>query len=142
MLAEAYVPDPPPELRVPIENEADIVTARQHGRQLAATRGFSATEQTLIATAISEVARNIVEYARRGEIILSPVDGHGRRGVVVVARDDGPGIIDTDLAMRDGYSTMKSLGMGLPGAKRLMDEFELESEPGRGTRITMTKWVR
>jgi serine/threonine-protein kinase RsbT len=142
MLAEAYATRPEPELRVPIENEADIVTARQQGRQLAATRGFSTTEQTLIATAISEVARNIVEYARRGEIILSPVDGHGRRGVVVVARDDGPGIIDTDLAMRDGYSTMKSLGMGLPGAKRLMDEFELESEPGRGTRITMTKWVR
>jgi serine/threonine-protein kinase RsbT len=139
MLAEMRAPA---ETRVPIENESDIVTARQQGRQLAARRGFSSTEQTLIATAISEVARNIVEYARRGEIILSSVDQKGRRGVLVVARDEGPGIPDTSLAMLEGYSTAKSLGMGLPGCKRLMDDFDLISEPGKGTMVTMTKWVR
>ena len=130
------------EVRVPVASDADIVTARQKGRELAAASGFSRTEQTLIATAISEVARNIVAYAERGEIVLSPVQQPGRLGVMVIARDDGPGIADTDLAMRDGYSTGASLGMGLPGAKRLMDEFELSSEPGRGTTVTMKKWTR
>ncbi len=139
MLAEARLLA---EVRVAIETEADIVTARQQGRQLAAKRGFSSTEQTLIATAISEVARNIVEYAERGEIILSSVDRDGRLGVVVVARDDGPGIQNTELAMRDGYSTTRSLGMGLPGARRLMDEFDLVSAPGIGTQVTMKKWAR
>ncbi len=139
MLAELHAPA---ETRVLIETESDIVTARQQGRQLAAQNGFSSTEQTLIATAISEVARNIVEYARRGEIILSEVQTNGRRGVLVVARDEGPGIKDVQLAMRDGYSTGRSLGMGLPGARRLMDEFDLVSTPGHGTTITMTKWVR
>ena len=130
------------ETRVPIEGEGDIVTARQKGRELAAARGLSRTEQTLVATAISEVARNIVVYAHRGEVVLVPVEDHGRRGVMVVARDDGPGIPNPELAMRDGYSTGKSLGMGLPGAKRLMDDFELSSTVGKGTTITMTKWVR
>jgi serine/threonine-protein kinase RsbT len=130
------------EVRVPITGEADIVTARQKGRELAAAGGFSRTEQTLIATAISEVARNIVEYAQRGEIVLSAVEQPGRRGVVVVARDNGPGIQDPELAMRDGYSTAHSLGMGLPGAKRLMDEFDLSSTVGSGTTVTMRKWAR
>ena len=132
----------PTETRVAIEHEADIVTARQKGRELAAARGLSLTEQTLIATAISEVARNIVVYARRGEVILAAVEDHGRRGVVVIARDDGPGIPNPELAMRDGYSTGNSLGMGLPGARRLMDEFELSSTVGKGTTVTMRKWVR
>jgi serine/threonine-protein kinase RsbT len=130
------------ELRVPITSEADIVTARQKGRELAAGRGFSNTEQTLIATAISEIARNIVEYARSGEINLSALEHHGRLGILVIGRDEGPGIPDMELAMRDGYSTTKSLGMGLPGAKRLMDEFDLVSAPGKGTTVTMKKWVR
>jgi serine/threonine-protein kinase RsbT len=132
----------PAETRVPIEHEADIVTARQKGRELAAARGLSATEQTLIATAISEVARNIVVYARRGEVVLAAVEDHGRHGVMVVARDEGPGIPNPELAMRDGYSTANSLGMGLPGARRLMDEFELSSTVGKGTTVTMKKWVR
>src|SRR5512138_3705737 len=119
------------ETRVAIEQETDIVTARQKGRELAALSGLSATEQTLLATAISEVARNIVVYAHHGEVLLAPIEQHGRRGVLVVARDDGPGIPDPELAMRDGYSTTRSLGMGLPGAKRLMDEFELSSVLGR-----------
>lgn len=130
------------ELRVSIEHEADIVTARQKGRELAASRGLSITDQTLLATAISEVARNIVVYARRGEVILAPVEDRGRRGVMVVASDEGPGIANPELAMRDGWSTGQSLGLGLPGAKRLMDEFELATAVGHGTRVTMKKWAR
>ena len=132
----------PGETRIPIAQETDIVTARQKGRELAALSGLTATEQTLIATAISEVARNIVVYAHHGEVVLAPLEQRGRRGVLVIARDEGPGIANLELAMRDGFSTSKSLGMGLPGAKRLMDEFELSSVVGHGTTITMKKWVR
>jgi len=132
----------PGDTSVPIEHEGDIVTARQKGRELAAASGLSVTEQTLVATAISEVARNIVVYAQRGEVVLAALEDHGRRGVQVVARDEGPGISNPELAMRDGYSSSNSLGMGLPGAKRLMDEFELSSTVGKGTTITMRKWVR
>ncbi len=132
----------PGETYVPIEHEADIVSARQKGRELAAASGLSMTEQTLVATAISEVARNIVVYAGRGEVVLTALEDHGRRGVMVVARDEGPGIPNPELAMRDGYSSSNSLGMGLPGARRLVDEFELSSTVGKGTTITMRKWVR
>src|SRR5260221_4516119 len=97
-------------LQVPIASEADIVTARQLGRKIAAESGFSNTDQTLIATAISEVARNIIEYARRGEVILSTLEERGRRAVTIIARDDGPGIIDIQLAMQDGYSTGNNPG--------------------------------
>jgi serine/threonine-protein kinase RsbT len=120
----------------------DIVTARQKGRALAVATGFSSTDQTIIALAISEIARNIISYAQRGKITLARLDEGGRRGVVIVARDDGPGIPDIELAMRDGYSTANSLGVGLPGAKRVMDDFELVSALGRGTTITMKKWIR
>jgi len=132
----------PGDTSVPIEHEGDIVTARQKGRELAAASGLSVTEQTLVATAISEVARNIVVYAQRGEVVLAALEDHGRRGVQVVARDEGPGISNPELAMRDGYSSSNSLGMGLPGAKRLMDEFELSSTVGKGTTVTMRKWGR
>lgn len=130
------------EVRVAIQREADIVLARQAGRQLAAQLGFSSTDQTLIATAISEVARNIVVYANHGEIVLTHSDDGGRIGIQVQAIDSGPGIDNKDLAMRDGYSTKNSLGLGLPGARRLMDDFALESEVGRGTTVTMKKWKR
>jgi serine/threonine-protein kinase RsbT len=130
------------EVRVAIQREADIVLARQAGRQLAAQLGFSSTDQTLIATAISEVARNIVVYAVQGEIVLTRADDAGRVGIQVQAIDSGPGIDNKDLAMRDGYSTKNSLGLGLPGARRLMDDFTLESEVGRGTTVTMKKWKR
>jgi serine/threonine-protein kinase RsbT len=130
------------EVRVPIQREGDIVLARQRGRELAKLSGFSSTDQTLVATAISEVARNIVAYATSGEVVLHALEEQGRRGIMVVARDEGPGISDTRLAMQDGYSTAKSLGLGLPGAKRIMDEFDLDSVAGRGTVITMKKWVR
>lgn len=130
------------EICVAIDRELDIVTARQAGRELAAANGFSPTDQTLIATAISEVARNIVVYAQHGEIVVSRVDELGRIGIMVIARDRGPGIENLELALRDGYSTKQSLGLGLPGARRLMDDFGIESEIGQGTVVTMKKWVR
>lgn len=127
---------------IQINSEIDIVTARQKGRDLAAQLGFTSTELTLIATAISEITRNIVEYAKRGEVCLSIVQQGNKRGIVVIATDKGPGIPNIKLAMQDGYSTGKSLGLGLPGAKRLMDEFEIISEVGRGTKVIMKKWVQ
>lgn len=130
------------ETLVPINRDGDIVTARQKARELAKQVGFSGSDLTIIATAISEIARNIVVYAHRGEIVLSAAQRGTRRGVLVIARDHGPGIPDIERAMRDGFSTGKSLGLGLPGAKRLMDEFEIASEIGKGTTITMRKWIR
>jgi serine/threonine-protein kinase RsbT len=131
----------PPEIVVSIAHERDIVTARQRGRELVAEIGFGSTDQTLIATAVSEVARNILVYAVRGEIVFTAIDDGGRRGIQVVARDHGPGIADPALALQDGYSTSGSLGVGLPGARRLVDELELVSAPGRGTIVTLRKWV-
>jgi len=128
------------ELRIPIASEGDIVLARQRGRNLAGQLGASSAAMTLVATAISELARNIVQYARQGEIVLSVVEG-SRRGIQIVARDQGPGIPDLELAMRDGYSTGGSLGLGLPGARRLMDEFAIDSEVGKGTTVSMRKWL-
>jgi serine/threonine-protein kinase RsbT len=128
--------------RVLVERDGDVVNARQTGRELAASLGFRSTDLTLIATAISEVARNIVLYAGRGEIAVSAAYNGARRGIRIVAHDDGPGIPDVELAMRDGYSTGKSLGLVLSGARRLMDDFEIVSEVGVGTTITMSKWTR
>lgn len=129
-------------MRVAVSRDADIVTARQLGRELATKAGFAGSDLTLIATAISEVARNIVSYADNGEILLDLTERDGRRGLLVVAQDHGPGISDIDQAMQDGFSTGKSLGLGLPGARRLMDEFEIASELGKGTTVTMRKWCR
>jgi len=129
------------EIRVAIDSEADVVVARQQGRALAAELGFSSGDLTLIATAISEVARNIVVYAKRGEILLSHANQGSKRGIVVVARDQGPGIPDVAQAMQDGHSTSHGLGFGLPGAKRLMDEFDIASQVGKGTTIVMKKWA-
>lgn len=128
------------DIMVSVAADVDVLVARQKARALAATLRFSPSELTLIATAISEVARNILVYARRGEIELRIVEQRRRRGIIVIARDHGPGIPDIDQAMADGYSTSGSLGLGLPGAKRLMDEFDLTSAPGRGTIVTMIKW--
>jgi serine/threonine-protein kinase RsbT len=127
---------------VTVGRDADIVSARQQGRELALAAGLSGSDLTMIATAISEVARNILVYAGAGTIRLSVEQEHGHLGVQVVAEDHGPGIADVELAMRDGYSTGKSLGLGLPGAKRLMDEFEIVSELGKGTTVMMRKWSR
>jgi serine/threonine-protein kinase RsbT len=127
---------------IPIERDADIVAARQQGRELSERAGFTGRDLVLIATAISEVARNILSYAWRGEMMLTAVTDGRRRGITVVAWDQGPGIVDIEQAMRDGFSTGKSLGLGLPGARRLMDDFEIVSSPGEGTTVTMSKWVR
>ena len=123
-----------------INSDQDIVLARQEGRAMAAELGFSSGDATLIATAISELARNIVTYARKGEITLKGIQGSSRVGMSVVASDDGPGIPDTAQALRDGFSTSGSLGLGLPGVRRLMDEFEIISQPGRGTIVRVKKW--
>ncbi|OLD58726.1 MAG: ATP-binding protein [Ignavibacteria bacterium 13_1_40CM_2_61_4] len=128
------------ELRLPIAADVDVVQARQQGREVAADCGFTSGDQTVIAAAISEIARNILMYAKRGEIVLSVVANGDRQGVVVVARDQGPGIRDVARALQDGYSTSGGLGLGLPGARRLMDEFELTSVLGEGTTVTMKKW--
>jgi serine/threonine-protein kinase RsbT len=127
------------EIRVPITSDLDIVTARQTGRTLASDIGMSSAEATLLATAISEVARNIVEYADKGEVIIASVNIDGREAVRVIARDSGPGIEDVAaLNSEDGSS--ERVGMGLPGARRLMDKFTIESEVGKGTTVTMIKW--
>ncbi len=130
------------EIRIPIETDADIVTARHEGRHLASQLDLTPSDLTVIASAISEVARNIVEYAQRGEVTIRLVEKGGRRGVMVVAQDVGPGIADVSMALQDGFSTSGSLGLGLPGARRLMDEFEIHTEIGKGTRVTMRKWAR
>jgi serine/threonine-protein kinase RsbT len=128
------------EIRVAINSDQDIVSARQRGRAMATELGFSSGDATLIATAISELARNIVSYARRGEIMLKGVQGSSRVGMLIVASDDGPGIPDIRQALRDGFSTSGSLGLGLPGVRRLMDEFEITSKSGRGTTVAVKKW--
>src|SRR5260221_12279321 len=129
-------------IRIPVASDGDLVTARREGRVMAEQLGFTASEATLVATAISELARNIVNYAKNGEIHVSLVKDGGRRGISVVARDQGPGIADIKVAMQPGYSTSGGLGLGLPGVRRIMDEFDINSEPGRGTTISVTKWRR
>ncbi|MGE5144292.1 MAG: anti-sigma regulatory factor [Acidobacteriota bacterium] len=130
------------DIRVAIASDKDVVQARQTGRELAARAGFSSGDQTVIAAAISEIARNVLMYARRGEILISVVLNGDHSGVMIVARDEGPGIPDIERALRDGYSTSGGLGLGLPGAKRLMDDFEIESAVQQGTTVTMRKWKR
>jgi serine/threonine-protein kinase RsbT len=129
-------------LRISITTDADIVVARQEGRALATRAGFLATDQTLVATAISEIARNIVAHAGSGHIELELVERGGRRGLVIVATDEGPGIEDVEQALEDGYTTGQGLGLGLPGARRIMDEFAITSKPGQGTKVIMHKWAR
>lgn len=131
------------EERIAIDSDADVVTARQRARELAAGLELNSTDQTLLATAISEVARNITHYATRGEVRLRIVrDASGREGIQVVAEDHGPGIADLDLAMQDGYTTGGGLGLGLPGARRLVDEFDVQTATGEGTKVTLVKWAR
>ena len=130
-------------MRVPIRTEYDIVTARHRVRELCAVLHFSSVEQTLVATCVSELARNIVEYAGSGEIIMGLTGTHREeKGLVIIAEDEGPGIPDIELAMKDGYSTGKGLGLGLPGCRRIMDEFAIVSKPSKGTTVTVKKWKR
>ncbi len=129
------------EIVVNIKNPDDIVAARKAGHQLALDLGFSLTDVTMIATAISEIARNITSYAGHGAVQVTVADREGRKALVVHAEDDGPGIADIERALEDGYSTGRGLGLGLPGARRLMDRLVIDSTLGRGTVIEMWKWV-
>jgi serine/threonine-protein kinase RsbT len=133
---------PEGETRIAIESAADVVIARQRARELAAELDLTTTDQTLLATAISEVARNITTYAKRGEVILSVVRDGDREGIRVVARDEGPGIENVERALQDGYTSGTGLGLGLPGARRLVDDFAIESAPAKGTTVTLVKWSR
>jgi len=128
--------------RIPVNNDLDIVSARVEGRNMAKALGFGVIDQARIATAISELARNVVLYAESGHILLEIIETNGRRGIQIVCRDRGPGIADIDLVMQDGYSSRRGLGMGLPGTRRLMDEFEIESKKNVGTTITVRKWLK
>ncbi len=125
------------ELHLTIASDVDIVQARAKGRELAAAHGFTIGDQTVIAT-----ARNILLYARRGEVRIRTATDTGREGLLIVAEDHGPGIRDIARALQDGFSTSGGLGLGLPGARRLMDDFDVQSVPGQGTTVTMTKWKR
>lgn len=129
------------EIQTAIHSTVDIVTARQRGRAQALSMGFSGSDVTLVAAAISEVARNIVDHAKEGEIVMQPIEQGARRGLQIIARDRGPGIADVAQAMQYGYSTRRGLGVGLPGAKWLMDEFDIVSAIGEGTTVTMRKWL-
>ena len=128
------------EVRVPITSDADLVPARAEGRSLAQALGFSQTDATLIANAISEVARNIVVHAGTGRIMMKPLYEQERFGLMVIAADHGPGIHDVEGILQPGYVSANGLGLGLPGTRRLMDEFELSSEVGTGTTVTLVKW--
>jgi serine/threonine-protein kinase RsbT len=128
---------------IAIESDADVVTARQQARAMASELELSSTDQTLLATAISEVARNITAYAKRGEVLLGVIkDDNGRRGIRVIARDEGPGIENLELALQDGYTSGTGLGLGLPGARRLVHHFEIETALGQGTKVTLVMWER
>lgn len=128
------------ERRVPIDTEGDIVMARQVGREMASQLGFGLSDLTLIATAISEITRNIVDHAGNGEINFKISDNGSYPGITITAWDNGPGIEDIGLAMQDGYTSKNGLGLGLPGSQRIMDEFQISSEVGEGTTIVMKKW--
>ena len=128
------------EIRVQISSDADTVVARQAGRDAALRIGLSRTEATFVATAISEIARNITTHAGSGEIAIRARTKGERQGLVVIATDEGPGIVDVEAVMRDDFTSAAGLGIGLWGARKLMDEIEVTSEPGKGTTVTMTKW--
>lgn len=124
-----------------INNSKDVILSRQLARKIAGEFGFGLADQTRIATAVSELSRNICLYAGTGRVIIKTVSESAKKGIEIVAGDKGPGIPDIGLAMQDGYSTCKALGQGLPGTKRLMDEFEIKSEVGVGTTVTIRKWL-
>jgi len=128
------------EIRVHIASDADTVVARQKGRQAALAIGLSRTDATFVATAISEIARNITTHAGHGEITIRAISQGDRHGMVVIARDQGPGIRDVAAVLRHDYSSEEGLGIGLWGAQRLMDEVDVSSELGVGTTVTMKKW--
>lgn len=125
-----------------INNEFDIVLARQKGREVSKELNFGGVDQARITTAISELARNIYLYAGSGQITISVIEGNGKKGIQILAVDKGPGINDIRTVLQDGYSTSGGLGAGLPGVKRLMDSFDIDSIPGTGTTISIIKWAK
>jgi serine/threonine-protein kinase RsbT len=130
------------EVRVPVASSSDVVVARDRARGLSGRAGLSGTDSALVATAVSELARNIVAYAGRGEMVLRLIEDEAEQGVEVIAVDAGPGIVDLERALQNGYSTSGGLGLGLPGVRRLMDHFHIVSEPRKGTSVTIRKWRR
>ena len=128
-------------VQIEVVNYMDIVAARRAGREMAVQCGFKPVDCAQIATAISELARNIYLYAKQGRISIAPVEDQHRSGLEIVAEDHGPGIVDVELAMRDGYTTSRGLGLGLPGTKRLMDDFELTTTVRVGTTVRTRKWL-
>jgi serine/threonine-protein kinase RsbT len=127
--------------RLILADESDVGVARRRARKLGEQQGLLANAVEALATAVSEIARNVIVHAGRGELVLGVVHNGGRVGIEAVARDDGPGIPSLEDAMRDGYSTGNGLGLGLPGAQRLVDEFEIRSIVGEGTTVTLRKWA-
>ena len=130
-----------PEKTILIKKEVDIIHARKEGREMARDIGFGSVEQCRIATAISELTRNIIRYAGHGKVVIKAIQRR-HKGIEITCSDEGPGIPDIEIAMQDGYSTSKGLGAGLPGAKRLMDDFEIQSEIDCGTTVVIRKWLR
>jgi serine/threonine-protein kinase RsbT len=127
--------------QLPLRDEQDVVSARVEGRTMAEDIGFGLVDQARIATAIAELGSNVVVYGRGGQIVLEEIEAKGRKGLRITCLDQGPGIEDLELAMQDGYSTTRAKGQGLPGAQRLMDEFEIESQVGAGTTVVACKWL-
>jgi serine/threonine-protein kinase RsbT len=123
-----------------VQGPEDVVGIRQAVRQRAVELGFNLVDQTKIVTAASELARNTVQYGGGGRVTIEAVEDLGRRGLRLTFEDDGPGIPDVALAMKDGYTTAGGLGLGLSGARRLSNDFRIESAPGKGTRVTITRW--
>ncbi|WHH61368.1 anti-sigma regulatory factor [Petroclostridium sp. X23] len=124
-----------------IKDEKDIVIARQRAREAAKNMKFSITDQTRIITAVSELSRNIYEYASTGTVTIEIVSNSTKRGLMISFHDEGPGIPDVEKALSEGYTTGKGMGLGLPGSKRLMDDFSITSQPGKGTKIIIKKWL-
>lgn len=124
-----------------VSSDKDVVKIREYAREIAGYIGFTNNDQTLIATAVSEICRNIIEYAKYGEISISPSLINSKKGILIIAKDDGPGIHNLTMALKDGYSSGRGMGVGLPGTRRIMDKFNIDSKPGRGTKIEMQKWI-
>jgi serine/threonine-protein kinase RsbT len=133
---------PPAGVRLPIRDESDLAVVRRHVREWARKQDLDATRTEALATAVTELARNVLDHAIHGTLWLEAAERDGRRGVMAIVRDHGPGIPDIGLAMQDGYTTRQSLGLGLPGARRLADDFRIESQPVQGTVVHVWKWSR
>jgi serine/threonine-protein kinase RsbT len=127
---------------ITINRGDDVILAREYAREMAHEIGFDLAEQTQIGTAASELSRNVHQFAGNGKVTITEVVSDGIRGIAIVVEDRGPGISDIEQAMQDGFSTNNGLGFGLPGARRLMDEFEIESRMGVGTTVKIKKWLK